>query len=163
MGKAEMVSGRQQDREKWPPEAALCECIYNLGCELRKTGLMEKFMFDSSGEVAQSLCHNETIYGYLKTLSHFYSKIEQIDEWHDNCTPVHVIGQLRDLGVKLSECIWWERYEKISDHMGTDCILCLKTAESMFKNEKHIAEVRSIIKDLSAMIDKLEVPYVKVE
>lgn len=154
-----LMTSKAIDRTKWPTEARICECIYFLGEAIRSTGIIEKY--DSSnislGEASELFTNmNSTrIKDDLQTLANVSGQYTHVLEYNLNkkftSLQHELIQSLSDLGMLLSRTVWWDRYQQVSDKMGTDCVIALRTAVAMFKadEELHGQEVKKTLSRLN--------------
>lgn len=155
MGKASLINKLSTDRSKWPIEARICEHIWILQKKLIECSIMQKYIdkdmtlhdvelylndVDKTG-ISQDVLN-------LKQEVFNYNTINPIPNDSDK-SYVHYFEVLKLLGTVLaSKSPWWERYQQITGVMGVECILSIKTAESLFKRDPYAGDIKTILTKL---------------
>ena len=153
MGKQELINPELKDRERWPIEARVCEKIWSLTKKLRESDLIQDYIDGTLDEgdidfiLQEHDCYN--IIQDVLDLQQLYCKMP-------GCTLPEVIQHnnfqyvkhLSDLGTILGNSEWWDRYETITRTMGVECVLSIRTAESLFKRDP-------LAKEITKVLDKL--------
>lgn len=145
-------------REKWGPEARICASIWSLQQKLRATKLMEMYIETKVSlddiEVFLTEKDDTNIIQDLEDLKqevfNFITPIVRSDVYK-RYVPEH-FQVLNELGTVLADSQWWDRYMAITGVMGVECVLSIRTAESLFKRDPKADEIRTVLKKLVEVI-----------
>ena len=141
-------------KENWGPEARICASIWSLQQKLRATRLMEMYI-----ETKVSLDDVE-IFLLEKDDTNIIQDIEDLkQEVYSFITPElnvsccktyksYEFQVLNELGTVLADSKWWDRYMAITGTMGVECVLTIRTAQSLFKRDPKADEIKTVLKKL---------------
>lgn len=154
MGKSQLINTESTDRTKWPAEARICEHLWNLTQKLRDSNIMQEYIDkkitdDDVDILLQERDNSNMIQDLLdlkQEVMHLCTPIIRSDIWRNYDS--HHFKVLADLGTVLAKSPWWERYQTITQTMGTTCVLSIRTAESLFKRDPYAEEIRTILRQL---------------
>ena len=154
MSKQDILSPKVP-RDKWGTEARICASIWSLQQKLRASKLMEMYIENKLSLDDVELFLSE------KDDSNMLQDIEDLkQEVFKFLTPELDIRScklykpqefqvLNDLGTVLADSQWWDRYMAITGVMGVECVLSIRTAESLFKRDPKAEEIKTVLKKLT--------------
>jgi hypothetical protein len=154
MGKQDLINQISKDRTRWPAEARICASLWSLTRKLRSSGLMEdyiekKLSLDDIEVLLQERDNSNIIQDILDLKQDVFTYCTpciRSDVWK-NYEPHH-FQVLNELGTLLASSQWWERYETITATMGVECVLSIRTAESLFKRDPLAKDIKTTLKKL---------------
>jgi hypothetical protein len=153
MSKNELINGKSTNREAWPIEARVCEKLWALTKKLRDSNLMQDYLDGTFSEsdidfILQEHDNSNMIQDIidLQQLCSNMSCVKQpeVIQYND----FKYVRHLSDLGTILAKSDWWDRYETITRTMGVECVLSIRTAESLFKRDPLAKEITGILNKL---------------
>lgn len=156
MSKQDLINTISKDRNAWPIEARICEHILKLTNKLRESKIMENYInkkltLDDIEFILEERDNNNIIQDILN-LKHEISKFCTTDINLDECNNYkpHNFQVLSELGTILAtDCNnWWSRYETIVGVMGVECVLSIRTAESLFNRDPNAPKLKQILMQL---------------
>ena len=159
MGKADLINQLSKDRTRWPVQARICEKIYSLSKKFGDNNLIQDYIDKKlSFEDIDILLNdrdNTNIIQDIKDLKRECLTMLPQDETLDKQINVtNYIETLYELGTVLAngsidKDSWWSRYITITNLMGVECVLSIRTAESLFKRDPNAEKIKSILYKLT--------------
>lgn len=152
MSKQDLINKVAKDRSIWPIEARICEQLWNITKSFRETGLLQDYidnkltLDDIDIKIKENGCFN-----YILKLKQECYNLAQRDNINiTKNTQFHYIQTLTELGTILAnDCSnWWSRFETITGVMGVECVLSIRTAESLFNRDPNAPKLKQTLMQL---------------
>ena len=155
MGKQDLINQISRDRTRWPIEARVCEKIWILTKKFGDNNLIQDYLDKKLSfediDIILNDRDNTNIIQDILDLKHecltMLPKTNSVDKQNNVSNYIEI---LCELGTTLAkECMWWERYQQITKTMGVECVLSIRTAESLFKRDPNAVKIKNILHKLT--------------
>lgn len=162
MGKQDLINQVSKDRTRWPVEARVCEKIWILTKKFGNNNLIQNYIDKKlSFEDIDFLLNdkdNTNIIQDIIDLKHecltMLPKDETLDKQNNVSNYIEIFCELgtvlaTDNIDKKENDSWWSRYITITNLMGVECVLSIRTAESLFKRDPNAGKIKTILYKLT--------------
>lgn len=164
MAKKDLID-KKTPRNEWPLPALICEHLYHLGHIIRDNGILDdqaagKDVTQEAKTFFSPFSSNGTftLIDRICDVSKQYIGVSlpiRPDIVFGNQLPI--LQSLTRLGTVLASSMWWERYEQVADHMGTDCVISIRTAVAVFESDRQAVHIKDALLELCRAVGETNV------